>query len=51
MRMSLGVEKLTPFDCLYINEFGAIHMNIHSNAHEYSFECPKINRSYCLNFN
>ena len=24
-----GVEKLFPFDCLNISEFGAMHMNIH----------------------
>ena len=34
--MSSGVEKLWPFDCLNINESGAMHMNINSNAHEYS---------------
>ena len=36
--MSLGVEKLLPFDCLSINEFRAIHTNTHFNAHDYSFE-------------
>ena len=36
--MSLGVEKLLPSDCLNINEFQAIHMNTHSDAHEYSLE-------------
>ena len=36
--MSLGVEKLLPSDCLNINEFRAIHMNTHSDAHEYSLE-------------
>ena len=36
--MSLGVEKLFPSGCLNINEFQAIHVNTHSNAHEYSFE-------------
>ena len=36
--MSLGVEKLLPFDCLSINEFRAIHINTHSDAHEYSLE-------------
>ena len=43
--MSLGVEKLLPFDCLTINIFRAIHMNTHSDAHEYSLEqelLPKI---------
>ena len=24
---------------------------IWGDAHEYSLECPKINRSFCLNFN
>ena len=38
IRMSLGVEKLFPSDCLNINEFRAIHMNTHSDAHEYSLE-------------
>ena len=51
MRMTLDVEKLLPFDCLNVNEFGVMHMDIHSDAHEYSYECSKINRSYCLNFN
>ena len=36
--MSLGVETLLPSDCLNINEFLAIHMNTHSDAHEYSKE-------------
>ena len=36
--MSLGVEKLLPCDCLNINEFRAIHINTHSDAHEYSLE-------------
>ena len=37
--MPLGVEKLLlPSDCLNINEFRAIHMNTHSDAHEYSLE-------------
>ena len=36
IRMSLGVEKLLPSDCLNINEFRAIHIKIHSDAHEYS---------------
>ena len=36
--MSLGVRKLLPSDCLNINEFQAIHMNTHSDAHEYSLE-------------
>ena len=31
--MSSGVEKLLPFDCLNLNEFGAMHMNINSNVH------------------
>ena len=29
-----------PFDCLNINEFGAMQMNIYSDAHEYSLEFP-----------
>ena len=49
--MSSGVEKLLPFDCLNIYEFLAMHMNIHTDAHEYKLESPLINRSYCLNFN
>ena len=36
--MSLDVEKLLPSDCLNINEFRAIHINTHSDAHEYSLE-------------
>ena len=36
--MLLGVEKLLPSTCLNINEFRAIHMNTHSDAHEYSLE-------------
>ena len=39
--MSLGVEKLLPSDCLYINEFRAIHMNTHSDAYGYSL-LPKF---------
>ena len=31
-------EKLLPFDCLNINEFRAIHIITHSDAHEYSLE-------------
>ena len=30
-------------DIAHINEFGAMHMNIHSDAHDYSLECPYIN--------
>ena len=44
--MSLGVETLFPSDCLNINEFRAIHMNTHSDAHGFSLE-----QSNCLNFN
>ena len=36
--MSLGVEKLLPFDCLNINEFRAIHINANSDAHAFSLE-------------
>ena len=36
--MSLGVEKLLPSDCLNINEFRVIHMDICSDAIEYSLE-------------
>ena len=32
--------KLLPFDCPNINEFGVMPMHIHSDAHEYSVECP-----------
>ena len=31
----IGWEKLLPSDCLNINEFRAIHINTHSDAHEY----------------
>ena len=34
--MSLGVEKLLPSDSLNINEFRAIHVNTHSDAHGYT---------------
>ena len=40
------VEMLLPSDCININEFRAIHMNTHSDAHRYSLE-----KSYCTNFN
>ena len=40
MRMGSGVEKLLPSDCLNINEFEAMHIYIHSDAHGYSLECP-----------
>ena len=36
--MSFGVEKLLPSVCLNINEFRAIHIHTHSDAHEYSLE-------------
>ena len=36
--MSLGVEMLLPSDCPNINDFRAIHMNTHSDAHGYSLE-------------
>ena len=36
--MPLGAEKLLPSDCLNINEFWAIHINTHSDAHENSLE-------------
>ena len=36
--MSLGVEKLLPFDCLNINEYRTTHMKTHSNAYGYSLE-------------
>ena len=36
--MSLGVEKLLPFDCLNINEFWGIHMDTYSDAYQYSLE-------------
>ena len=29
MRISAGLEKFLPFDCLNINEFRVMHMNIH----------------------
>ena len=32
------VEMLLPSDCLNINEFRAIHMHTHSDAHRYSLE-------------
>ena len=31
--MSLGVEIVLPSGCLNINEFRAIHMHTHSDAH------------------
>ena len=34
----MGVEKSLPSDCLNINEFLAIHVNTHSDAHDYSLE-------------
>ena len=40
LRVSSGIEMLKSFDCLDINEFGAVHLNIYSDAHEYSLECP-----------
>ena len=39
MRASSGVEKSLPFNCIHINEFRAIHMNIYSDANKYSIEC------------
>ena len=36
--MSLGVEKLLPFDWLNINGFRTIHMKTHFDAQEYSLE-------------
>ena len=44
--MSLGVEKLLPFDCLNINGFRAIHMNTHSDAQEYSLEQELLPKFY-----
>ena len=38
IRMSLSVEMLLPYDCININEFRGIHVNIHSDAHGYSLE-------------
>ena len=38
IRVLLGLEKLLPSACLNIYEFRAIHMNTHSDAHEYSLE-------------
>ena len=32
------VEIILPSDCLNINEFRAIHMITHSDAHRYSLE-------------
>ena len=50
--MTLGVEKLLPSDCLNtcINEFRAIHvhMNTHSDAHEYSLKQELLPK--CHNF-
>ena len=34
--MSMGVENLLSSDCLNINEFRAIHINTHSDAHNNS---------------
>ena len=36
--MSLGFKNLLPSDCLNITEFWEMHVNTHSDAHEYSFE-------------
>ena len=44
--MSLGVEWLLPFNCLNINEFRVIHMNTHSDAHEYSLEQELLPKFY-----
>ena len=46
--MSLGVEKLLPSDCLNINDFRAIHMNTHRDAHGYSLEQELLPK--CHNF-
>ena len=32
----MDAEKLFPIDCLNINEFWAIHMNIHENVLRYT---------------
>ena len=48
MKMSSGVEKLLSFDCLNINEFGVMQMNIHTNAHEHSLECPYVDKQQLL---
>ena len=32
----MGVEKLLPFDCLNINEFGVMHKNINYNILSYT---------------
>ena len=34
----IGCREVIAFDCLNINNFAAIHMNTHSDAHEYSLE-------------
>ena len=36
--MSLGVEMLLPSDCPNINNYRAIQLNTHSDAHGYSLE-------------
>ena len=38
--MPLSIEKLLAFDFPNINEFWAMHMNIDSDAHEYTLEYP-----------
>ena len=49
MRMSSGVEKLLPFDCLNINEFWAMHLNIHYS--KMSLDIQELLLFNCLNFN
>ena len=48
IRVSSAIEELLPIDCPNINEFGAMHMNIHSddiiivNVWRYNVFCPYI---------
>ena len=44
MHVKIYKETL-PSDCLNINEFRAIRINTHFDAHEYSLE-----QEFCLNF-
>ena len=44
--MPLGVEKLLPSECLNINKFRAVHVNTHSDAHEYSLEQELLPKFY-----
>ena len=42
----IGCREYLPSDCLNINEFRAIHINTHSDAHEYSLEQELLPKFY-----